>query len=225
MSPRRYRPDRRLAARDETRRRIVQATVDLHAEHGVTGTSYAMIARRADVAIPTVYNHFPTRPDLITACTGHVAALAPPPGPQLLQDLPDAEARLRALARGLFAYYRYAERWLRWAQHEVAFVPELADFLQRANEERRGLIALALEPAVGKRVPATLAALCDLLLDFPAWLRLVSDPALSREAGQAEAIVGDALTGLVRDHVPAQPAGRHHAARRTASTPASRRSS
>jgi AcrR family transcriptional regulator len=222
MSPRRYRADRRHAARDETRRRIVQATVDLHAEHGVTGTTYAMIAQRADVATPTVYNHFPGRPDLIAACTGHVAALAPPVGPHLLQDLPDAGMRLRALARALCAYYRYTARWLRWSLHDVAFVPELADVAKRAAGERRRLIDLALEPAFGRRAPARLVALCDLLLDFPAWQRLASDPDLPDGADRAEAIIADALTVLIREHAPA---GRRDAARRSTSTSSRKRAS
>ena len=115
MAKRSYSMQRRSALEAKTRERIVRATVVLHAEHGTSGTSYGMIAKRAQVSPQTVYNHFPTRPDLVAACTGHVAALASPPGPQLLLDLPDAEARLRALVRGLFVYYRYAERWLRWA--------------------------------------------------------------------------------------------------------------
>ena len=66
MSPRRYRSDRRKAATEETRRRIVDSTVSLHAECGAIATTYAMIAERADVAIPTVYNHFPTLGDLLS---------------------------------------------------------------------------------------------------------------------------------------------------------------
>ena len=103
MCPRRYRSDRRKAAAQETRRRIVRATVDLHAENGVTATTYAMIARRADVAVPTVYNHFPALGDLLGACTGDVAAGAPTLGSRIYDGAPVVEARLQALVRAQFA--------------------------------------------------------------------------------------------------------------------------
>jgi AcrR family transcriptional regulator len=220
MSPRRYRSDHRRAALDETRRRILQATVQLHAERGVTSTTFAMIAERADVAVPTVYNHFPTRADLIAACTGHISTQAPPLGPQIFQDALDMEARLRALVRALFAYYSYRAPWLRWGVHEAVFVPELASLLERASDGRRQLIALALEPAFGKRTPPGLQALCEVLLDFSAWQQLTTDPSLSSE--RAEAIVGDALIALVRQH---DPSIRCHAARRADLTTTGRRRS
>lgn len=175
----------------------MQATVGLHAERGVTSTTYAMIAERADVAVPTVYNHFPNRAELLAACTGHVAAGAPSLGPQVFEGAPDVEARLRTLVRALFAYYRYASPWLSWGIHEACFVPELASLLERAGEGRRQLVALALEPAFGKRAPAGLLALCEVLLDFPAWQRITTGSRLPDE--EAETIVGDALVALVRE--------------------------
>ena len=77
MSPRRYNRRSRLAAAEETRRRIVRATAELHAEHGALGTTHEMIARRAGVSLPTAYKYFPTRNDLIPHCTGLVLSEAP----------------------------------------------------------------------------------------------------------------------------------------------------
>ena len=59
MPKRSYYMQRRVALEAETRERIVRATVGLHAQHGALATSYAMIAKRAQVAPQTVYNHFP----------------------------------------------------------------------------------------------------------------------------------------------------------------------
>ncbi len=72
MSPRHYDRSLRDRSREDTRRKIVEAAFRLHARHGGLATSYAMIAREADVSVPTVYNHFPTRDDLFAACTRHV---------------------------------------------------------------------------------------------------------------------------------------------------------
>src|SRR5918992_4527727 len=68
MSPRRYDMTKRAAAVEETRRRIVEATMDLHASKGILATSWEEIARRADVAPATVYRHFPTLDELLPAC-------------------------------------------------------------------------------------------------------------------------------------------------------------
>jgi len=56
--------DARQAAKDALRRRIVDATMALHLEKGVVATSFDDIARKADVAVATVYRHFPTLHEL-----------------------------------------------------------------------------------------------------------------------------------------------------------------
>jgi len=193
MSPRRYRSDRRKAATEDTRRKIVENTTALHAEHGVLATSYAMIAKRADVAVPTVYNHFPTRGDIVRACTGHVAALAPHLGPEIYDGAEDCEARLRALVRAIFATYVYYAPWMRWGNSEAERVPELAAWKRYADETRRELIELALAPAFGTTPPPDLLALCQALLDFPAWQRLAGEEGLD-PAGREAALAGALIT-------------------------------
>jgi len=198
VSPRRYRSDRRKAATEETRHRIVDSTVSLHAEKGAIATTYAMIAERADVAIPTVYNHFPTVGDLLTACTGQAAAHAPPIGPEIFADADDIDSRLRALLDALFAQYDYYAPWLRWTQHEAQVLPVLASWLHQANDLRRQLIAGALEPAFGASPPGALMALCESLTDFPTWQRFASDRSPLRK--EAKNILVEALGILARQH-------------------------
>ena len=76
--PRKYDLGRRAAAAEQTRRRIVDATVALHAEQGIVATTYKDIAQRADVGVGTVYNHFPTVDDAkaFAASEVHQAAMA-----------------------------------------------------------------------------------------------------------------------------------------------------
>lgn len=203
MAPRPYRARRRQSVKTETRRRIVDAVVKLHAEHGVTRTTYAMIAKRADVAVPTVYNHFPTIGELLKACTGHVLAGAPPVGPQIFADGPDdLEGRVRALARALCAYYRHVGPWLRWSVHEAVLVRPIADRLEQAAESRRRLIRMALEPAFGQRPPEALVALYDVLLDFSSWQRLARDKDVP--ADEVETTIAEALVALAREHLMAR---------------------
>jgi hypothetical protein len=55
MSPRKYEMSRRGAAMEQTRARIVAATVAAHRELGIGATSWDEIARRAGVGVGTVY--------------------------------------------------------------------------------------------------------------------------------------------------------------------------
>jgi AcrR family transcriptional regulator len=195
VSPRHYKSDRRKAAADETRRKIVQSTVDLHAAHGVVATSYAMIAKDADVAVPTVYNHFPTRGDLLVACTGQAAAAAPPLGPEIYAGLKSTDARLQALARALSTYYQYYAPWMRWAVAETQQVPEMAALVEAGASACKQLVEMALEPAFDAAPPPELVALCEVLVSFPAWQRLSAEPS------DCETALSDALTTLTRSHL------------------------
>ncbi len=197
MSPRRYRPVRRKAATEATRQRIVDSSVALHAERGVIGTTYAMIAERADVAVPTVYNHFPALGDLLQACTGQAAAGAPEIGPQIFADGDDIDTRLRRLVDALFAQYAYYSPWLRWAVHEAHAVPELGAWLAQAEADRRALIELALAPLFENAPPDPLPTLCESLTDFATWQRLETGPKAARR--QAPATLARALATLAHE--------------------------
>src|SRR5215216_956195 len=65
---RKYDMSRRAAATEQTRRRIVQATMSLHDEQGIAATSWEEIAQRAGVGVGTVYRHFPSLDELLPAC-------------------------------------------------------------------------------------------------------------------------------------------------------------
>jgi AcrR family transcriptional regulator len=197
MSPRRYTRHRRDAAMAETRRRIVAATVALHAERGAAKTSYADIAARADVAVPTVYKHFPTLDALFAACTGHASAEAPRIGLDELQAIPDSADRLDALARALFARHRYLSPWLRWSVHEAELIPELGALARHAREADLALIRAALQPACGREPPAATAGLAEALLDFRTWQTLTAAHGLNHDAATAAVI--DALTRLIEE--------------------------
>ena len=58
---RKYELKQRAAQQEETRRRITEATVELHRTVGPAATQISEIARRAGVQRVTVYSHFPTR--------------------------------------------------------------------------------------------------------------------------------------------------------------------
>lgn len=194
MGTRKYDRTSRLAAAERTRQRIVRATAELHAERGALGTTHEMIARRAEVSIPTVYKYFPSRDALIPACTGLVFSEAPVRlDEDALRGKTDLASRIRALARRTFRFYDYAAPWLRWSAGDAAELPALRAVLQDADRQRSELVALALRPGSERPPPRRLVAVATALLDFPSWQTLTAHGFTS--AGAA-AIVGETVLAL-----------------------------
>ena len=101
--------DKRRAAVEETRRRILEATLALHAEKGIFGTSWQDIAHRADVSVGTVYKHFPTLDELVPACGELMYAITRPPSlnqaPEIYAGASLLEERVGRLVSELFDFY------------------------------------------------------------------------------------------------------------------------
>ena len=68
---RKYELKGRADAQADTRRRITEATVALHATVGPARTTISAIAERAGVQRLTVYRHFPEERELLAACGAH----------------------------------------------------------------------------------------------------------------------------------------------------------
>jgi AcrR family transcriptional regulator len=62
-----YRSPLREERANQTRTRILDGLVQVMARNGIAELSIPLIARQAGVSIPSVYRHFPTKRDLITA--------------------------------------------------------------------------------------------------------------------------------------------------------------
>ena len=90
-----YELKRRAESQKETRRKIVEATIELHKTRGAAGTTISEIAQRAGVGRVTVYRHFPDELSLLRACTGHYFAEHPAPDLSAWAQVADADARLR----------------------------------------------------------------------------------------------------------------------------------
>ena len=101
--------DKRKAAVQETQQRIVEATLALHAEKGIFGTSWQDIAHRADVSVGTVYKHFPSLDELVPACGELMYAITRPPSledaPRIFAGADSTEERLGRLISELFDFY------------------------------------------------------------------------------------------------------------------------
>lgn len=128
--PRKYELRRRAERQAATRRRIIDAAIELHQAVGPAATTITEVAARAGVSRPTVYRHFPDDLSLFVACTSTYAIDHPPPDPSGLLAIADPMARIRSALGGLYAYYAANEPMFGGAEDALATTPALAAALQ-----------------------------------------------------------------------------------------------
>src|SRR6478735_12250408 len=95
VAKRSYRLGKRADKQDETRRRIVEATVALHGTIGPARTTVSQIAERAGVQRHTFYAHFPDERSLFEACSGMALERDPLPDAAAWRELPAGRERVR----------------------------------------------------------------------------------------------------------------------------------
>lgn len=158
---------KRRAAVEETRRRIVEATLALHAEKGVFGTSWKDIAGRADVSVATVYKHFPTLDELVPACGALIMSITDPPSPgdaqRIFAGASSLEERIRRLVSEMFDFYERAEPYMEVGPKERQ-LPAVQEWEAGMRATREALAREALRPC-GPEEPTVRAVAA--LLDFP----------------------------------------------------------
>lgn len=189
---RRYTLRRRAERKAETRRRIVEATVDLHGKVGPAATTFSMVAERAGVQRHTLYAHFPNEKALFLACSGHHLERSPPPDPAPWRAIADEGERLRAALGDIYAWYASGEDLLscvlRDAEHHAA--------TREVTELRIGPVFAAWREALGLGDDdAGRAAMLELALSFHTWRTLARDGGLAppdAAAAMAAAVVSAA---------------------------------
>src|SRR5215208_4722695 len=188
---RKYELRARADRQAETRRRIAAATAELHEEVGPARTTVAEIARRAGVQRLTVYKNFPHDYDLFAACQSHFLAQNPPPDASAAFGIADPGARVEAVLRQLYRWYRRTERTSANVRRDRESLPALDRLLAETGDARAAELATALAGGFdvrGERHVRVRAAVA-LALDFWAWRRLtregLSDGAASRVMADA----------------------------------------
>ena len=169
-----YELKRRAERQHETRRRIVEAAVELHTTLGPSRTTVTAIAERAGVTRPTVYAHFPELRSLLEACSAHVRETVPPPDPAAWRSISDPGERLEKALRDLYRYYERLEPLLENVQHDAAVMPIVAEmnaYRVRYLEEIRDLLLEGWPTRGGAR--ARLARAIGHALEFRTWQSLV----------------------------------------------------
>lgn len=169
-----YELKQRAERQRKTRRRIVEAAVELHTMLGPSRTTVSAIAERAGVTRPTVYAHFPDDRSLFQACSGHVRETAPPPDPTAWHSISDPGERVETALRDLYAYYESLEPLLENVQRDAAVMPLVAEmnaYRVRYLDEIRDLL-LGGWPTRG-RPGARLARAIGHAIEFRTWQSLV----------------------------------------------------
>ncbi|HEX8169863.1 MAG TPA: helix-turn-helix domain-containing protein [Thermoanaerobaculia bacterium] len=161
-----YTKVRRAAAEEETRLRIVEALVGLHAEVGPSRTTVSAVAERAGVERLTVYRHFPDEPSMLRACSAlYMSRNPPPPLPRC--DGVEPLAAVRKTLTAVYAWYRRNEPMfaniLRDAEQMPAVRDASADLFRYVDTLATRLDALFPRPTARRR--ATL----HHALEFRTW--------------------------------------------------------
>lgn len=172
MGPRPYDNSHRKELEADTIRRIVTATVELHAKKGALATTHAEIAELAGVSVATVYKHFPSREALLPHCTGMVRQQAPQINVDAILGGRNQEELVAALVRALHQQYCYLDPWMRWVPHDAPSLPVLAQIIEGSRQQTEKLVRDVLDTAAGRPVGDEIFALAVVILDYPAWQRL-----------------------------------------------------
>jgi len=183
-----YTLKRRAERQAQTRRRIVEAAVDLHCSVGPALTTLSMVAEKASVQRHTLYAHFPDERSLFLACSGLTMERDPMPEADAWRQIEDPSEQLRA---GLRAVYGWYERNAALA----ACVLRDGEFhaLTREMIDLRIAPAMAAYHAVlGAGLNAKQRALLHLALGFHTWWSLARDSGL--KTGAAVATMVKAIT-------------------------------
>jgi AcrR family transcriptional regulator len=165
LAPRKYTMDKRRAAVEATRQRILEATLALHSEKGIFGTSWQDIAHRADVSVGTVYKHFPSLDELVPACGELMYAITRPPSmedaPQIFAGASSLEERLGRLVSELFDFYERGAPYIE-TDFQERQLPAVVEWEAYMRETIAGLVREALLPVrVDERTVRAVSALLD----------------------------------------------------------------
>ena len=180
---RKYEMKKRAEALRETRRRIVEATVELHRTRGPAHTTIKEIAERAGVNRLTVYNHFPDITDLLRACSRSWTERHPAPDPTPWAQIVDPQERLRTALRELYGFYARTEPMRGNVLRDAETMPELAALLEGSVVPYLGAVRDLLADGweVGGGTRKRLLATLKLAIDFHTWRSLERESGLSRE--------------------------------------------
>jgi len=194
---RKYELKKRAERQEETRRRIVEATVALHLEKGPAATRISEIARRAGVQRVTVYNHFPYETSLLAACSSHWRTLHPAPHPAPWTATADPGERLRLGLRDLYAWYRETEPMTANVLRDAELLPALRSIIESGlGAYLAGVREVLTESLATGRPRERVQAAARVATDFHTWRALA--PLGDADAAEFAASIVELAAGTVQ---------------------------
>jgi AcrR family transcriptional regulator len=179
---RKYELKSRAVRQDQTKRRIVDAAIELHRTKGPARTTLSDIARLAGVQRHTLYRHFPDERSLKLACSGLHMELNVPPDASTWLSITDAEQRRRHGLIELYTWYEQNQDMFGNVLRDAEVDPITAEMFALRAGEQMGRMREALAEGLP---PGTMPqAALDLALDFYAWRRLARSGLSPREAAE-----------------------------------------
>lgn len=173
-----YTLGKRAEQQAQTRRRIVEAAVELHGSIGPAATTFSMVAERAGVQRHTLYAHFPDERSLLLACSAHANESDPIPDAASWTGIADRRERLTS---GLTAIYGWYERnaallacVMRDAEHHAP--------VREIMELRYGPSIAAWHEVLGAKLRVKQRPMLHLTLSFFSWRALVCEGGLKQAA-------------------------------------------
>ena len=188
-----YTLKRRAEQQADTKRRIVEAAVELHGSIGPALTTVSMVAERAGVQRHTFYAHFPDERSLYLACSGMALERAPLPDAEPWRAIENPSERLRV---GLRAIYDWYER----NANLVAAVLRDAEYhalTREVAELRFGPPMAVYDEVLGAKLNAKQRALLRLALSFFTWRTLAGES--GSKQGAAVAVMVQAIESASKD--------------------------
>jgi AcrR family transcriptional regulator len=213
MAKRKYTLRQRAEKQEETRERILRATIELHEEVGPRETTIRAIAQRAGVQRLTVYRHFPDETALLGGCSSRWAADHPAPDPSDWAEQGDPR-QTSVVAIGAFAAYyrRTAAMWSR-VYRDLENVPALAEVMHgvAVHLELCSRSVLATWPVEGER-RERLAVAITHALQFSTWQSLSAQGLDDREIADLMLVWFEALAGFPDAERPGDSTAGSHSA-------------
>ena len=178
---------RRAEQQAETRRRLVEAAIDLHGSVGPANTTFSMIAERAGVQRHTLYAHFPDERSLLLACSGLHADRHPMPHAAGWRDILDRRERLKTGLRAVYDWYGENAELVGCVMRDAETNP----LVREISEQSFGGIIAGWHEVLGAKLNAKQRAMLQLALSFHTWRTL------AQEAGLKQAAAVDAMVSAI----------------------------
>ena len=179
---------RRAEQQAETRRRIVEAAVELHSSIGPAQTTFSMIAERAGVQRHTLYAHFPEERDLFMACSGLAMERDAPPDAAAWRAIKGLDERLRTGLRAIYGWYERNAQLIGCVLRDA----ETHEPTRDTSQALYGPLMAAYHEVLGAGLNAKQRAVLAVALSFFTWRTL------ARESGLKQAAAVSAMAQAVQ---------------------------